>query len=37
MGRKPPASRYSENMKKHFMYGNDEKLAEHITEYGERA
>ena len=37
MGRKPTASRYSENMKKHFMYGDDEKLAAHITDYGERA
>lgn len=37
MGRKPPASRYSENMKKHFMYGNDERLPEHITSYGELA
>ena len=37
MGRKPPASRYSENMKKHFMYGDDEKLTDHITEYGDRA
>ena len=37
MGRKPPASRYSENMKKHFMYGTDESLPEHITGYGEKA
>ena len=37
MGRKPPASRYSENIKKHFMYGSDEKLTKHITEYGDRA
>jgi betaine-homocysteine S-methyltransferase len=37
MGRKPPASRYSENMHKHFMYGNDERLAKHITSYGNKA
>ena len=37
MGRKPPASRYSENMKKHFMYGSDDSLPEHITSYGENA
>jgi len=37
MGRKPPASRYSENMQKHFMYGDDESLPEHITAYGDKA
>jgi betaine-homocysteine S-methyltransferase len=37
MGRKPPASRYSENMRKHFMYGDDESLPEHITAYGGKA
>ena len=37
MGRKPPASRYSENMKKHFMYGDDERLPGHITAYGNKA
>jgi betaine-homocysteine S-methyltransferase len=37
MGRKPPASRYSENMQKHFMYGSDESLPEHITSYGDKA
>jgi len=37
MGRKPPASRYSENMQKHFMYGSDESLPEHITGYGDKA
>jgi betaine-homocysteine S-methyltransferase len=37
MGRKPPASRYSENMAKHFMYGTDERLPEHITAYGDMA
>jgi len=37
MGKIPIASRYSENMKKHFMYGTDESLPEHITSYGEKA
>jgi betaine-homocysteine S-methyltransferase len=37
MGRKPPASRYSENMRKHFMYGDDERLPEHITSYRDKA
>jgi len=31
MGRKPPSSRYSENMQKHFLYGDDDRLPEHIT------
>jgi betaine-homocysteine S-methyltransferase len=37
MGRKPKASRYSENMKKHFMYGSDSRLPDHITAYGNKA
>jgi betaine-homocysteine S-methyltransferase len=37
MGRKPPASRYSENMHKHFMYGDDARLPKHITSYGNKA
>jgi len=37
MGRTPPASRYSENMRKHFMYGSDDSLPKHITGYGEKA
>ena len=37
MGRKPKASRYSENMRKHFMYGSDPRLPEHITAYGSKA
>lgn len=37
IGRRPPASKYSENMRKHFMYGDDERLPEHIIEYGDRA
>ncbi|MGB5423003.1 MAG: homocysteine S-methyltransferase family protein [Desulfobacterales bacterium] len=37
MGRKPKASQYSENMRKHFMYGSDSRLPEHITAYGNKA
>ena len=37
MGRRPPASRYAENMRKHFMYGSDASLPEHITDYGDQA
>jgi betaine-homocysteine S-methyltransferase len=37
MGRTPPASRYSEHMQTHFMYGTDESLPEHITGYGGKA
>ena len=32
MGRKPTASRYSENMHKHFIYGDDESLPKHVTD-----
>jgi betaine-homocysteine S-methyltransferase len=37
MGRRPPASRYAENMSKHFMYGSDASIPEHMTTYGDRA
>lgn len=37
MGRRPEASRFSENMVKHFLYGSDERLPEHITDYGDKA
>ena len=37
MGHIPEASRYSENMRKHFMYGDDKRLPEHITGYGQKA
>jgi betaine-homocysteine S-methyltransferase len=37
IGHTPPASRYSENMHKHFMYGDDASLPGHMTEYGQRA
>ena len=37
MGRKPPASRFSENMSRHFMYGTDERIPAHMQEYGSKA
>lgn len=37
MGRPPAASRCAANMCKHFMYGDDERLPDHITAYGDRA
>jgi len=37
MGRTPPASRFSENMQKHFMYGSDDRLPSHMTDYGNKA
>ena len=37
MGRQPAASRYAPNMRKHFMYGDDERLSPHITAYGDKA
>lgn len=37
MGRTPAASRYSENMTKHFMYGSDAGIADHMKRYGDSA
>ncbi len=37
MGRRPPASRYAEDMSKHFMYGSDDRLPKHMTAYGSQA
>lgn len=37
IGHKPPASRYSENMRKHFMYGSDASIPKHMTANGENA
>jgi betaine-homocysteine S-methyltransferase len=37
MGRQPPASRYREDMSRHFLYGNNSKLRPHITELGKTA
>ena len=33
-GLKVPASRFRENMSKHFMYGSDKKIPKHMKEYG---
>lgn len=37
VGRTPEASRFSENMRNHFMYGDNERLPEHIVGLGARA
>ncbi len=37
MGKTPPASKYREDMSRHFIYGSHERLAEHITAYGDKA
>lgn len=36
-GKIVPASRFSERMENHFMYGTNERLPEHIKSYGEKA
>ena len=37
VGRKVPASRYREKMSNHFMYGTNERIPEHIKDYGNKA
>ena len=37
MGKSPPACKYREDVSRQFMYGNHERLPEHITAYGDRA
>lgn len=37
VGRTTEASRFSENMSNHFMYGSNERLPEHIVALGDRA
>jgi len=37
IGRTPPASRYSPDMSKHFLFGTDPKLKQHITDYARKA
>ena len=32
-----PASKYRENMSNHFMYGDSERIAEHMQEFGDKA
>jgi len=37
VGRTPVASRCSPNMEKHFLYGSNERLKDHITAHGQGA
>ena len=37
IGRKVPASRYREKMSNHFMYGTNERIPKHISDYGDKA
>lgn len=37
VGKQTPASRFSENMRNHFMYGDNDRLPEHIVALGSRA
>ena len=37
MGRTPPASRYREDMDRHFLYGKHKRIKEHIAELGKTA
>lgn len=37
VGKVVPASRFSERMENHFMYGTNQRLPEHIKSYGEKA
>jgi len=37
VGRTTEASRYSEKMANHFMYGDNERLPEHIVALGDKA
>ena len=37
VGKSTEASRFSENMRNHFMYGDNERLPEHIVALGDEA
>lgn len=37
VGLEVPGSKYKENMSNHFMYGNNERIPEHMKEYGNKA
>ena len=37
VGLSVPASKYKEDMSKHFMYGDNERIAKHMKEYGDKA
>tara|TARA_B100000902_G_scaffold262253_1_gene248480 strand:- start:1043 stop:2098 length:1056 start_codon:yes stop_codon:yes gene_type:complete len=36
-GLEVPASKYKEKMENHFMYGSNERIAEHMQEFGDKA
>ena len=37
VGKSTEASRFSENMRNHFMYGDNKRLPEHIVALGDEA
>ena len=37
MGKNPAGIRYYENMDNHFIYGSNERIAKHVSEYGDKA
>ena len=37
VGLKVPASKYRENMSRHFMYGNHPRIPKHMKDYGDKA
>tara|TARA_B110000014_G_C20090972_1_gene571148 strand:+ start:430 stop:1515 length:1086 start_codon:yes stop_codon:yes gene_type:complete len=37
VGLKVPASKYKENMSRHFIYGTHERISEHMKNYGDKA
>ena len=37
IGKEVPASRYREKMANHFMYGTNERIPDHIKDYGDKA
>ena len=37
VGKSTEASRFSENMRNHFMYGDNERLPDHIVALGDQA
>ena len=36
-GLEVPASKYKEKMENHFMYGSNERTAEHMKDFGDKA
>ena len=37
LGKEVSANRYREKMSNHFMYGTNDRIPEHISEYGDKA